>query len=93
MGLLQAVDQFQIAAGVIVHRVDELRLCLRDGGNLRRDDIAEILQADIPLALHAEAGNAVAGHLGQEGAGDPLDAKGEAGMFDGTGVSHVGQAL
>ena len=93
MGVFQRVDKLQILARIVIHRGNELCLCLRDGLNLRRDDIAEVLQADIALALHAEAGQTVAGDLRQESAGDALNAKGEAGVLNGAGVADIVQAL
>ena len=91
--VLQRVHKVQVFLGVGVHRVDELPLCRGDGLDLRRDNIAEVLQPDIALALHAEAGDAVPRDLREERAADPLDAEGEAGMLDGAGVAEVGQAL
>ena len=91
--VFQRVDKLQILARIVIHRGNELCLCLRDCLNLRRDDIAEVLQADIALALHAEAGQTVAGDLRQEGAGNTLNAKGEAGVLNGAGVANIVQAL
>jgi len=91
VALFQLVGKVKVAFGVLVHALKESRLCLRDGLDLRRHHIAEIVQAHIALALHAEGCDAVAGDLGQQGTADPLDAKGEAGVLDGAGVAQVAE--
>ena len=91
VALFQLVGKVKVAFGVLVHALKESRLCLRDGFDLRRHHIAEIVQAHIALALHAEGCDAVAGDLGQQGTADPLDAKGEAGVLDGAGVAQVAE--
>ena len=93
MGILQRVDELEVFFCVVVHRSDELGLGFGDGLDLRRDDIAEIFEPDIALALHAEAADAVAGDLRQEGAGHALDAEGEAGVLNGAGMADIGKFL
>ncbi len=66
---------------------------LRDSLDLRRNDIAEIVQPDIALALDAEAADAVARYLCQKGAGYALNAKGEACMLDWAGMAEIRQLL
>ncbi len=91
MALFQLLHKVEVALCVLVHALDEGRLCLGDGLDLGRDDIAEIVQTDIPLALDAEGRDAVAGDLSQQGAADALDAKGEAGVLDGAGVAYIAE--
>ena len=93
VGILQCTDERKILFGVLVHRGNELRLGLRDSLNLRRNDIAEIVQPDIALTLYAEAADAVARYLCQKGARHALDAKGEACMLDRAGMAEIRQLL
>ena len=93
VGILQRVDELEAFFCVVVHRSDKLGLGFGDGLDLRRDDIAEIFEPDIALALHAEAADAVAGDLRQEGAGHTLDAEGEAGVLNGAGMADIGKFL
>ena len=93
VGLFQRLHQFQIFSGIGVHRLHELRLCLRNGFNLRRNDIPKILQTHITLALDAEAGNAMPRDLRQESAGNALNPEGKAGMLNGAGMPQVRQFL
>ena len=90
VAVLQLLHEIKIPLGVLVHTLDERCLCLGDGLDLGRDDIAEIVQPDIPLALDAERRNAVPGDLCQQGAADSLNAKGKAGVLNGAlrGPSH-----
>ena len=61
----------------------------RNGGG---NDVAEaVLVADVPLALHAEAGDAVPGQLGQQHAADALDQKREGHVFQHAFVPHAHQ--
>ena len=83
------MGKVEVTLGVLVHALDKSRLCFRDGFDLRRHHIAEVVQTHIALALHAEGRDAMACDLGKQGAADPLDAKGEAGMLDGAGVAEV----
>ena len=91
VALFQLLHKVEVALGILVHALEESRLCLGDGLDLGRDDVAEIVQTDVPLALDAEGRDAVAGDLGQQGAAHPLDAEGEAGVLDGAGVAHVAE--
>jgi len=87
--LLQLVGKVEITLGILLHAGKKSRLCFRDSFDLRGRHIAEIIQTHIALALHAEGRNAVPGNLGKQGAADPLDAKGEAGVLDGAGMTKV----
>jgi len=89
VAVLQLLHEIKIPLGVLVHALDERCLCLGDGLDLGRDDIAEIVQPDIPLALDAERRNAVPGDLCQQGAADSLNAKGKAGVLNGACVAQV----
>ena len=89
MAVFQFLHEVEVAPGVLVHALDKRRLCLGDGLDLGRDDVAEIIQTDVPLTLDAEGRDAVPGDLGKQGAADPLDAKGEAGVLDGAGMTKV----
>ena len=87
--LLQLMGKVEITLGVLLHTGKESGLCFRDGLDLRRRHIAEIIQTHIALALHAEGRDAVPGDLGKQGAADSLDAKGKAGVLDGAGMAKV----
>ena len=91
MSIFERLHQLKILLRVVVHRRNELGSGLRDGLDLRRDDVAEILQPHVALALHAEAADAVARHLRQERAGHALDAERKAGVLDRAGVADVVQ--
>ena len=70
VAVFQLLHEVEVAPGVLVHALDERRLCLGDGLDLGRDDVAEIIQTDVPLTLDAEGRDAVAGDLGQQGTAD-----------------------
>ena len=89
MPLLQLMGKVEVAFCILFHAGKESGFCFRDGFDLRGRHIAEIIQTHIALALHAEGRNAVPGDLGKQGAADPLDAKGEAGVLDGAGMTKV----
>ena len=89
MPLLQLMSEVKITLGVLFHAGKESGFCFRDGFDLRGRHIAEIIQTHIALALHTEGRNAVPGDLGKQGAADPLDAKGKAGVLDGACVTKV----
>ena len=89
MPLLQLVGKVEVALGILLHAGKESSLCFRDSLDLRRRHIAEIIQTHIALALHAEGRDAVPGDLGKQGAADPLDAKGKAGVLNGAGMTKV----
>ena len=91
MALLQLFHEVEVARRILVHAGEKGFLRFGDGLDLRRDDITKVVQPDIALALHTERCDAVAGDLGQQGAADALDAKGEAGMFYGAGVAKVAE--
>ena len=91
MPLLQLVGKVEVALRILFHAGKEGRLCFRDGFDLRGRHIAEIIQTHIALALHAEGRDAVSGDLGKQGAADPLDAKGKAGVLDGAGMAKVAE--
>ena len=93
MGIFERLHQLKILLRVVVHRRNELGSGLGDGLDLRRDDVAEILQPHVALALHAKAADAVARHLRQERAGHALDAERKAGVLDRAGVADVVQPL
>ena len=85
------MGKVKITLGVLFHAGKESGFCFRDGFDLRGRHIAEIIQTHIALALHAEGRNAVPGDLGKQGAADSLDAKGKAGVLDGTGMAKVAE--
>ena len=91
MALFQLVSQIKITSGVLFHTGKESRLCFRNGFDLRRHHIAEVIQPHITLALHAEGRDTVAGDLGKQSAADPLDAKGEAGVLNGAGMAQIAE--
>ena len=91
VAVFQLLHEVEVAPGVLVHALDERRLCLGDGLDLGRDDVAEIVQTDVPLTLDAEGRDAVAGDLGQQGTADALDAEGEACVLDGAGVAQIAE--
>ena len=58
------------------------------------DDVAKAaLVADVTLALHAEAGNAVPGQLGQQHPADAFCQKGKGGVFQHAFVAHIHQSF
>ena len=83
------MSEVKITLGVLFHAGKESGFCFWDGFDLRGRHIAEIIQTHIALALHTEGRDAVPGDLGKQGAADPLDAKGEAGVLDGACVTKV----
>ena len=89
--LLQLMGKVEITLGVLLHTGKESSLCFRDGFDLRGRHIAEIIQTHIALALHAEGRDAVPGNLSKQGAADPLDAKGKAGVLNGAGMAKVAE--
>ena len=91
--LLQLPGKIEIAFCVLVHALDKSSLCLGDGLDLGRDHIAEVVQPNIPLALDAERRDPVPGDLRQQGAADALDAKGEAGVLDGAGMTQIAEHI
>ena len=91
MAFFQLVGKVEVALCVLFHAGKESFLCFRDSFDLGRYHIAEIVQPHIALALHTEGCNAVAGDLRQQSAADPLDAKGEAGMFNGAGMAQIAE--
>ena len=91
VAFFQFVGKVEVALCVLFHAGKESFLCFRDGFDLGRYHIAEIVQPHIALALHTEGCNAVAGDLRQQSAADPLDAKGEAGMFNGAGMAQIAE--
>ena len=91
MAVLQLFCKIQVALRILIHALKKGCLCLRDGPDLRRDDIVEVVQPDIPLALDTEGCDAVPGDLGQQGAAHTLNAKGEAGMFNGAGMAQIAE--
>ena len=93
MLFFQCFDQLQVVFGIGVHCINKSRFGRRVSLNFRGNHITEIFQPHIALALHTETCNAVAGDLCQKGAGNALDAKGKAGMFNGAGVAEVIQLL
>ena len=74
--VLQLFCKVQVALRILIHALKKSCLCLRDGLDLRRDDIVEVVQPDIPLALDTEGCDAVPGDLGQQRAAHTLNAKG-----------------
>ena len=91
VAVLQLFCKVQVALRILIHALKKGCLCLRDGLDLRRDDIVEVVQPDIPLALDTEGCDAVPGDLSQQGAAHTLNAKGEAGMFNGAGMAQVAE--
>ena len=91
MPLLQLMGKVEVAPRILLHTGKESRLCFRDSLDLRGRHIAEIIQTHIALALHAEGRDAVPGDLSKQGAADPLDAKGKAGVLDGAGMAKVAE--
>ena len=88
MALFQQLCQALVVLLVLLHGPEELLLGLGHGGNLGGQHKLKAVLLHIALALHAEGGDAVAGNLGQQGAGHPLDAKGEAGVLNGAFVAN-----
>ena len=76
---------------VLLHRPDIFLPGLRDALDLRGQNVFKHIFLDIALALYAEGGHAVAGHLSQKGAGHPLDAKGKACVLNRALVSDLRQ--
>ena len=93
MLFFQCFDQLQVVFGIGVHCINKSRFGRRVSLNFRGNHITEIFQPHIALALNTETCNAVTGDLCQKGAGNALNAKGKAGMFNGAGVAEVIQLL
>ena len=89
MPLLQLMGKIKIALSILLHTGKEGCLCFRYSLDLRGRHIAEIIQTHIALALHAEGRDAMPGDLGKQGAADPFDTKGEAGVLDGAGMTKI----
>ena len=93
MPRLQCISQFQIILVAILHGL--LILFMGHGilGDLGRCDISKdaLLQLHITLRLDTIGRNAVAGDLCQQAAGHTFDGKGKGCVFNGAGVTDLGQ--
>ena len=93
MRVSQAPGSTKRASSLLFSPAAPSRSCVlaqrRNGGG---NHVAEaVLVADVPLALHAEAGDAVPGQLGQQHAADALDQKREGHVFQHAFVPHAHQ--
>ena len=77
----------------LLHSADVLLFRLGNRGDLRGQHVFKLPLRHVPLALHAERGDAMAGQLGQQRPGHALHAKGEAGVLNRAFVADLRQHI